>query len=152
VRSAGLETPGACGKPWKLDVPGGDARVVVVCATDVRRQAFEESSPIGRALFPALDPARERVCSCAGRVRAPAFVDLVFTAKPEEGRVTVRAEGDEDLDPELGPAFVSCVGTVVATFAPLPSEVCPGAGKASLVYPVRLDLGRGSPEDAAHPN
>lgn len=140
-------TPAACGRPWKLDVLGGDARVVVVCASDVRREAFEETSAIARALFPALDPAHDKVCACAGRLRAPDFVDLVFTANPEEGRVTVRADGGEDLDPELGAAFVACVGTVVATFAPVPSRACPEAGKASLVYPVRLDLGPDAPAE-----
>lgn len=136
----GTDAPAACGKPWKLEVMGGEGRVVVVCAHDVRREAFEESGEIARALFPVLDPARERVCACIHRVRAPAFIDLVFTAKPEEGKVVAQAGGDEDLDPELGPPFVACVGTVVATFAPAPSVVCPGAGSASFVYPVRLEL------------
>jgi hypothetical protein len=136
------EGPSACAAPWTLDFAGGDARAVVICANDVRREAFDASSIIARALAPALVPARDRVCGCAGRVRAPAFVDLVFTAKPEDGQVTVRA-GDEDLDPELGPAFVACVGALVATFAPLASQACPEAGKASFVFPVRLDLGEG---------
>jgi hypothetical protein len=128
---------------------GGDGRVVVVCAHDVRREALDESSAIARALFPALDPARERVCSCVGQMRAPPFVDLVFTAKPEDGRVTVQAGGDDDLDPELGAAFVGCIGSVVATFAPLASGACDNAGKASFVYPVRLDLGPADPEQEA---
>jgi len=145
ARVAAPEAPAACASPWKLDFAGGDARVVVVCANDVRREAFDESSVIARSLSPALVPARDRVCDCAGRVRAPAFVDLVFTAKPEEGRVTVKA-GDEDLDPDLGPAFVACVGALVAAFAPIPSEACPSAGKASFVFPVRLGLEPGTDE------
>jgi hypothetical protein len=138
-----------CGKPWRLDVIGGDAQVVVVCPGDVQRLALDSGSAFGRALSPALDPARERVCACAGQVPAPAFVDLVLTAQPEAGRVTVHAGAGDDLDPDLGPAFVACVGTVVATFEPLPSDACPGAGRASFVYPVRLELGRGPPEDVA---
>jgi hypothetical protein len=147
VRSTGTNAPVVCGKPWRLDVIGGDAQVVVVCANDVQRQALDSSSAIERALSPVLDPARERVCACVGRMPAPAFVDLVFTARPEEGRVTVQAGGDDDLDPDLGPALVACIGTVVATFGPLPSEACSDAGKASFVYPVRLELGRVSPQD-----
>lgn len=134
------EALGACGKPWRLEVMGGDGRVVVVCAHDVRRAALAESSAFERALGPALDPARDRVCACAGRVRPPAFVDLVFTAHPEEGRVTVQAGADDDLDPELGPAFVACVGTVAAAFAPIRAEVCAETGKSSFVYPVRVEL------------
>jgi hypothetical protein len=139
-RPAGSEAPLACGKPWKLEVIGGEGKVVVVCAHDVRREGFDDSGEIARALFPVLDPARERVCGCVHRGRPPAFVDLVFTARPEEGRVVAQAESNEELDPDLGPPFVACVGTVVATYAPVPSLVCPGAGKASFVYPVRLEL------------
>lgn len=140
----------ACGKPWDLEVMGGGGKVVVVCAHDVRRAALGESSAFGRALLPALDPARDRVCACASRVRAPPFVDLVFTAHPEEGRVTVQAGGDDDLDPELGPAFVACVGTVAATFAPIRSDACDDAGKSSFVYPVRLELDPASPDAEPH--
>ena len=132
--------PPVCGQPWTFDAMGGDARVVVVCANDVRRQPLDESGETMHALSPGLAPARERVCACAGKLAPPAFVDLVFTAKPEDGRVTVQASGDQDLDPELGPAFVACVGTVSVTFAPRPSDACSGAGKVSFVYPVRLDL------------
>jgi hypothetical protein len=134
------DMPSACGRPWLLDVIGGDGQVVVVCAREVRRQALDQAKNLARSLAPALDPARERVCACAERMRAPTFVDLVFTSKPEEGRVTVQASGEDDLDPQLGPPFVACVGTLVARFAPLSSEACSDAGKASVVYPVRLDL------------
>ncbi|MDP9002399.1 MAG: hypothetical protein M3O46_20090 [Myxococcota bacterium] len=133
--------PVACDQPWNLGVIGGDGQVVVVCANDVRRQALDEASPAARALSPALDPTRERVCACVGRLRAPAFVDLVFMATPEEGRVTVRASTDEDLDPELGPAFVTCIGTVTVAFASLSSEACSDKTKGSFIYPVRLELG-----------
>jgi hypothetical protein len=133
--------PVACDQPWNLGVIGGDGQVVVVCANDVRRQALAEASPAARALSPALDPTREQVCACLGRQRAPAFVDLVFTAKPEEGRVTVQASTDDDLDPELGPAFVACIGTVTVTFASLSSEACSDKTKGSFIYPVRLELG-----------
>ena len=139
ARTRAPEGPAACAAPWKLDFAGGDAQAVVVCPSDVRREAFDAASVIARALSPALGPARDRVCDCAGRVHPPAFVDLVFTARPEEGRVTVKA-GDDDLDPDLGPAFVACVGALVAAFAPLPSEACPAAEKASFVFPVRLGL------------
>jgi hypothetical protein len=132
--------PAACDKPWNLDVVGGDGRVVVVCSHDVRRRAIEDSESIARSLIPALDPTREKVCSCVSRLKAPPFVDLVFTAQPVEGRVTVQAGGDEDLDPELGPAFVACVGTVVANFAPVASNECADPGKIAFIYPVRLEL------------
>jgi hypothetical protein len=111
-----------------------------VCANDVRRQALEDSGEMARALFPALDPAQERVCACTDAVPPPPFIDLVFTAKPDEGRVTVRATEDDDLDPELGPAFIACIGTVAVTFPPQPAvDACP-SGKASFLYPVRLEL------------
>jgi hypothetical protein len=124
-----------------LDVIGGNARVVVVCDTDVQRRALDESSAVARSLLPALEPARERVCACVTRLRPPPFIDLVFTAKPQEGEVTVRGSGDDDVDPELGPDFIACIGTVVAKFAAAPSDVCAGAAKASYLYPVRLELG-----------
>ena len=134
--------PAACGNAWSLDVIGGDGRVVVACAHDVQRRSLDPTSAIARALSPALDPARERVCACAGRMRAPPFVDLVFTARPEDGQVTVRPSDAEaeDADPELGPAFAACIGTVVTTFDPLASGACPDAEKASVLYPVRLEL------------
>jgi hypothetical protein len=112
----------------------------VVCANDVRRRALDDSDSIGRSLSPALDPARDKVCGCVARLKAPPFVDLVFTAQPTEGRVTVEAQSGDDADPELGPPFVACVGTVSAHFAPLSSDACPGPGKVAFIYPVRLDL------------
>jgi hypothetical protein len=111
-----------------------------MCPDDVRREALDPAGPVAPALAPGLDPARERVCGCASRVAPPPFVDLVFTAKPSEGRVTVEAKDDDDADPTLGPAFAACVGTVTASFSPLPAGGCSGAGAATYVYPVRLEL------------
>ena len=133
------DEPAACARPWKLEAEGGDSRVVVVCKNDVQRQSLDETGEMARALFPALDPTRDRVCECTRKMHAPAFVDLVFTAKPNEGRVTVQASADDDDDPTLGPAFIACIGTVAARFEPGPFSGCPG-GAASLVYPVRLAL------------
>jgi hypothetical protein len=133
------DEPVACARPWKLEAEGGDSRVVVVCKNDVQRQSLDDAGEMARALFPALDPARDRVCECTRKMQAPPFVDLVFTAKPDEGRVTVQANADDDLDPTLGPAFIACIGTVAARFEPGPFSGCPEGG-ASLVYPVRLAL------------
>jgi hypothetical protein len=106
-----------------------------MCPSDVRREPLDPQGPMAPALAPGLDPARERVCGCASRVPPPPFVDLVFTAKPEEGRVTVEAKDDD----ELNPAFVQCIGTVTANFARRPGAECEG-GPATYVYPVRLEL------------
>jgi hypothetical protein len=135
-----------CATPWKLEVIGGGAQVVLVCPRDVRRASLDESSAFRQALPPALDPAHDRVCACAARLHPPPFVDLVFTAHPDEGRVTVTANGDEENDAQLAPPFIACVGTVNATFDAVHSGVCPD-GPASLVYPVRLDLEAPRPEN-----
>ena len=132
--------PPVCAAPWALGVVGGSAQVVVMCPSDVKREPLDPTGPMGSSLTPALDPARDRVCSCAARMAPPAFVDLVFTAKPDEGRVTVEAKDDEELDPTLGPPFLACVGTVTATFAAGRTSACEGGGAATFVYPVRLDL------------
>lgn len=132
----------ACALPWTLEsVGGGSSSVVVTCGSDVRRQSLSSSRALSRAIAPALEPARERVCACASRMPVPAFVDLVVTAMPEEGRASVQASDPEDeADAERGPPFVACVGTVVATFSPSKaSEVCPGA-KAVFSYPLRVEL------------
>jgi hypothetical protein len=121
---------------------GGDGRVIVVCAHDVRRATLDESPALGQSLYPALDPAQSRVCACARRLRPPPLVELVLTAHPEEGKVTVEAKGEDDSDPELGPAFVACVGTFTASFEPVRSGACPGEDHASFVYPVSIDLGQ----------
>lgn len=142
VSSASLVTPGACSQKWTLDgVAGGPGRVVVVCGSDVRREALDESGPMARAIVPALEPARERVCACAGRIASPAFVDLVITAILDDGRVTAEASKPDDaLDPDVDPAFAACVGTVVASFAPSRPGGCASLGKMTVVYPVRIDL------------
>ena len=57
-----------------------------------------EPGVMTRAIEPALEPARQRVCSCAARLPVPAFVDLVVTSLPDEGRGSVE-EGE--LDDEL---------------------------------------------------
>ena len=119
---------------------GGSAQVVLLCPSDVKREPLDPNGPMAPALAPALDPARERVCGCAARMQPPAFVDLVFTAKPEDGRVTIEAKGDEELDPTLGPPFLACVGTLTASFAPVHGGACEGGGAGTIVYPVRLDL------------
>jgi hypothetical protein len=131
--------PAACEKPWTLGVIGGDGRVVVTCSNDVQRLPLDESGPLARALAPGLDPARDRVCACATKLRAPPFIDLVFTAKPEEGHLTVRANADEDADSEMDTAFAGCVGTITASYTPIRSGACPG-GPATAIYPVRLEL------------
>ncbi len=94
--------------PWTLGVIGGDGRIVLACTTDVERQPLDEAGTLARALARGLDPSRERVCACAAKGHTPDFVDLVFTAKPEEGRVTVRASAEEDVDSAVGADFVAC--------------------------------------------
>jgi hypothetical protein len=130
----------ACALPWTLeDVAGGPGRVVVVCGSDVRRQAVEPGA-MTRAIDPALEPARQRVCACAAKMPVPAFVDLVVTSSPDQGRARVEAsEPDDELDPAVAPAFVACVGSLVATFARLHADTC-GAGEATFVYPLHVEL------------
>jgi hypothetical protein len=132
--------PSACASPWQLGVVGGSAQVVVMCPSDVHREALDPAGPMAPALAPGLDPARDRVCGCASRMPPPPFVDLVFTARPDEGRVTVEAKDDDELDPAVGPAFVQCVGKVTAKFASAHAGGCEGGGAATYVYPVRLEL------------
>jgi hypothetical protein len=70
-------------------------------------------------------------------------VDLVVTASPDAGIASVQAgDSEQDLEPEVGPVFVACIGTVVATFSPLrANDVCPSA-KPVFRYPLRVDLAR----------
>jgi hypothetical protein len=117
---------------------GGEAQVVVLCPGDVQRKPLDPNGPMAAALAPALDPARDRVCSCAARMQPPPVIDLVFTAKGREGRVMVEAKDDDDR--EGAAAFVGCVGTPTATFAPAAANVCPAGAPATLVYPVRVEL------------
>jgi len=132
----------ACALPWTLeDVEGGAGRVVVVCGSDVRRRDVEPGVMI-RALDAALEPARERVCSCAGRMTVPAYVDLVVTSKPDDGQASVVAsEPDDELDPALAAAFVACIGTLQMSIARSHADTC-GSDKATFVYPLHVDLER----------
>jgi len=138
--SAPSAGPAACSERWTPD--STSERVVVVCGGDVRRAAFDGAGEIARAIAPALEPARERVCECASRVSPPPHVDLAVRTAPDEGRATVEiTDPEEDLDPSLGPEFAACFGTVVTTFAPFHVDACLGGGNAILIYPVRVDLG-----------
>jgi hypothetical protein len=132
----------ACTQPWTLEhVAGGGGTVILVCGNDAHRQPLDPASASARAVAAALAPARERVCTCATRMASPQHVDLVVRAFPAEGRATVEAsDPEEDLDPTLGPPFLACIGTVVATFAPTQVEECADPAKTSLVYPMRVEL------------
>lgn len=130
----------ACALPWTLgDVEGGQGRVVVVCGSDVRRQDVEPGV-MTHAIEPILEPARARVCSCAARMPVPAFVDLVVTSFPDEGRASVEeGELDDELDHDLATAFMACVGKVTAVIPRSHLDSC-GPEKAVLSYPLRVDL------------
>jgi hypothetical protein len=132
----------ACALPWTTaDIEEGRARVVVVCGSDVRRQDIEPG-PVARAIDPALEPARERVCACASRMPAPAFVDIEVTVVPDDGQASIKAaEPDDELDADQANAFAACIGTVKATIARSHTDAC-GPEKAILVYPLRVDLAR----------
>jgi hypothetical protein len=130
----------ACALPWTVgDVQGGQQRVVLVCGTDVRRQDLEPGT-MTRAIEPILEPARQRVCSCAARMPVPAFVDLVVTSVPEDGRASVEVdELDDELDRDLATAFMACVGKLTTAVPRTHLEAC-GTEKATLKYPLRVDL------------
>jgi hypothetical protein len=130
----------ACALPWTLeDVQGGQGRVVVVCGNDVRRQDVEPGA-MTRALEPILEPARERVCACAARLPVPAFVDLVVTSAPDDGHASVEeGELDDELDRNLATAFMACVGRLTTAIPRTHVEAC-GSDKATLVYPLRVEL------------
>jgi hypothetical protein len=130
----------ACALPWTLnDVGGGQARVVVVCDTEVRREDLVPGV-MTRAIEPILEPARQKVCACAARMPVPAFVDLVVTSVPDEGRASVEVdEPDDELDRDVARAFMACVGKLTAVVPRAHVESC-GAAKATLKYPVRVDL------------
>jgi hypothetical protein len=132
----------ACALPWTLeDVTGGPGQVVVVCAGEVRREEVQPG-PITRAIDPALEPARQRVCSCAERMPAPPSADLVVTSIPDDGVASVEpGELEEEVDAELGRAFFECVGKLRTRFPPTHSDAC-GAGKATFVYTLSVDLAR----------
>lgn len=130
----------ACALPWTLeDLVGGPGHVNVVCASDVRREELQPG-PMTQAIDPALEPARERVCSCADRLPVPASADLVVRSSPDDGVATVETvDVDEDLDPEVGRPFYECIGKLQIKFAPLHPGACDG-GKTVYVYTWNVDL------------
>lgn len=133
--------PKACDQSWALeDVVASDARVLVVCPGDVRREPPRPGA-MAKALDPGLDAARRRVCDCAARLPRPAFVDLVVTAIPEEGRASLETgEPDESVDHDVAAPFVACVGKVDVTFPAFPAAECPGAPKTTYVYSLDVEL------------
>jgi hypothetical protein len=135
--------PSACRDSWALeDVPAGDARVLVVCGNDVRREPIVVGA-MSRAIDPGLEAAHERVCTCASRMAAPPFVDLVVTAVPDDGRAGVEAsEPEGELDPAVASAFVACVGKIAASFPHFAGGACPGGEKTTFVYSFDVELGR----------
>ena len=139
---AAPEGPAACGQSWALeDAAGSSAQILVVCGNDVRREPATPG-PMARALDPALEVAHERVCSCAQRVRAPAFVDLVITASPSEGHANVEpSEPDASLDPDVAPGFLACVGSFPVAFSKFAVDACEGHGATTYVYSLNVELG-----------
>jgi hypothetical protein len=142
-QSEGQRSPPACRQSWALeDVPAGDARVLVVCGNDVRRERIVVGA-MSRAIDPGLESAHERVCTCASRMAAPQFVDLVVTAVPEEGRAGVETSQPEgELDQGVASAFAACVGKIAASFPRFAGGGCPGGEKTTFVYSFDIDLGR----------
>lgn len=136
-------SPAACRQSWALeDVPAGDARVLVVCGNDVRREPIVVGA-MSRAIDPALESAHQRVCTCASRMAAPSFVDLVVTAVPEEGRAGVEtSEPEGEVDPGVASAFAACVGKIASSFDRFPGGGCPGGEKTTFVYSFDVELGR----------
>jgi hypothetical protein len=132
---------GACGQSWALeDAVGGDARVIVVCGSDLRRVPISAGA-MTRALDPPLDAARERVCACASRSAPPDTVDLVVTALPGEGRATVEpGQADASLDPAVAQAFAACVGSLSTSFPPFDAHACDDGSPARYVYALSVDL------------
>jgi hypothetical protein len=143
ARSDGQRSPVACRQSWELeDVPAGDARVLVVCGNDVRREPIVVGA-MSRALDPGLESAHERVCTCASRMAAPQFVDLVVTAVPEEGRARVEtSEPEGELDPGVASTFAACVGKIAASFTAFAGGACPDGGKTTFVYSFDIELER----------
>lgn len=139
----GTRSPSACRQSWALeDVPAGDARVLVVCGNDVRREPIVVGA-MSRAIDPGLESAHQRVCTCASRMTAPPFVDLVVTAVPEEGRSGVEtSEPEGEVDAAVASAFAACVGKIAATFPRFTGGGCPGGDKTTFVYSFDVELGR----------
>lgn len=136
-------SPAACRQSWALeDVPAGDARVLVVCGNDVRREPIVVGA-MSRAIDPGLESAHQRVCTCASRMATPPFVDLVVTAVPDEGRAGVETSDPEgEVDPGVASAFAACVGKIASSFAPFAGGACPSGEKTTFVYSFDVELGR----------
>lgn len=136
-------SPSACRESWALeDVPAGEARVLVVCGNDVRREPIVVGA-MSRAIDPGLESAHQRVCTCASRMAAPQFVDLVVTAVPEEGRAGVEtSEPEGEVDPGVASAFAACIGKIAASFPSFAGGACPGGEKTTFVYSFDIELGR----------
>jgi len=143
AQSDGPRYPPACRQSWALeDVPAGDARVLVVCGNDIRREPIVVGA-MSRAIDPGLESAHERVCTCASRMAAPQFVDLVVTAVPDEGRAGVEtSEPEGELDPGVASAFASCVGKIATSFPRFVGGACPDGAKTTFVYSFDIDLVR----------
>jgi hypothetical protein len=135
--------PAACRQSWALeDAAGSATQILVVCGSDVRRAPVTPGA-MTRALNPALEVAHERVCACAARVPAPAFVDLVITAVPADGRASVEpSEPDAALDPQVAQGFLACVGSVPVPFARFAVDECGGQGATTYVYSLNVELER----------
>jgi hypothetical protein len=130
----------ACALPWTLeDMQGERGKVIITCGNDVNREDLEPG-PLARAIEPMLEPGRQRVCACAARMPAPAFVDLVVTSLPDEGRASLEVgELDDELDHDVATAFKACVGQLATAVPRTHVDAC-GASKATLTYPLRVDL------------
>jgi hypothetical protein len=130
----------ACTLPWTLeDMQGDRGKVIVTCGTDVNREDLGPG-PLARAIEPVLEPGRQRVCACAMRMPVPAFVDLVVTSSPDEGRASLEVgELDDELDHDVATAFKACVGQLTTAVPRTHIDACQ-APKAILTYPLRVDL------------
>lgn len=130
----------ACALPWTLeDMQSNRGKVIVTCGTDVNREDLVPG-PLARAIEPMLEPGRQRVCACATRMPAPAFVDLVVTSSPDEGRASLEVgELDDELDHDVATAFKACVGQLTGAVPRAHVDAC-AAPKAILTYPLRVDL------------
>jgi hypothetical protein len=143
LSTSASDAPAACAQSWALeDAAGSSAQILVVCGNDVRREPVTAGAMM-RALDPALEVAHERVCTCAQRVRAPAFVDLVITAVPAEGRASLEpSEPDASLDPDVAPGFLACVGSAAVSFEKFSADACDGQGATTYVYSLDVELAR----------
>jgi hypothetical protein len=114
-------------------------KVIITCGTDVDREDLGPG-PLSRAIEPMLEPGRQRVCACAMRMAAPAFVDLVVTSSPDEGRASLEVgELDDELDADVATAFKACVGQLTAAVPRTHVDAC-AAATSTLTYPLRVDL------------